>query len=254
MTQRKFKRSEKQLLVLEFIRDNNPRYTDIVKFAYELSYGKDTYSYDVRGYWSAVFCTGTSNHYWGGMPQGWVNKLTYQKESCGHKSNEYQINDEGLLKIKILRGYFRNKGYKVFDPSNKKPIASNFITPSTTSESDTKEDNVGPSKLDQTVYKCIKTWPMGPQEGTHFKYTSEYNLVNETGYHIARQNLKNFSEYFEEIKVSKPYRATITVTETYVISNFKAFDKEDALVYIKENFSPVSPVTTSRDYTIIQKK
>jgi len=48
--------------ILDFIKAAGPegaRYTDIVKFAYELSYGEGTYSHEHRGYWSGGFKTPT---------------------------------------------------------------------------------------------------------------------------------------------------------------------------------------------------
>ena len=64
---KKFKRGEKQLSVLELIQ-TGATYTDIIRHAYELSYGKGTYTSEKRGYWSGAFCNRISG--------AWVPRLT----------------------------------------------------------------------------------------------------------------------------------------------------------------------------------
>ena len=48
--------------ILQFIEDAGPegkRYTDIVRFAYEMTHGEGSYTNDKRGYWSGGFKTPT---------------------------------------------------------------------------------------------------------------------------------------------------------------------------------------------------
>ena len=62
----------KQLRVLGFIYDKGiegARYTEIVKFAYELSYGKGSFipgNIKCRGYWSGAFVGRRPSYIWGG--------------------------------------------------------------------------------------------------------------------------------------------------------------------------------------------
>jgi len=61
----KYKRGEKQLLVLQFIDSETfgVRYVDIIRYAYELSHSKDSFDPVVnRGYWSGIFTKKLVDH------------------------------------------------------------------------------------------------------------------------------------------------------------------------------------------------
>ena len=60
--------------VLDFIREAGPegrKYSEIIKFAYELSYGEGTYSRENRGYWSGAFKTPSIDD------RGWGHLMKY---------------------------------------------------------------------------------------------------------------------------------------------------------------------------------
>ncbi len=86
-----FRVGEKQMHVLNFIRQAEPnggvRYTDIIRFVYELGHGKWTYTSENRGYWSGAFRNGGG--YWGGHVTAWIPRSTYKK------GDKYFINGEG---------------------------------------------------------------------------------------------------------------------------------------------------------------
>jgi len=89
-TLRTFKKGEKQFLILALLYAfsyDGLRYTDIIKFAYELSYGLRSYTREQRGYWSGAFV----DRGWG--TRGWIPRLTYKKDG------RYFINDEGVKKM-----------------------------------------------------------------------------------------------------------------------------------------------------------
>lgn len=92
--EKNFKVGEKQMHVLNFIRQNNgARYTDIVKFVYELSYGKDMYTYEERGYWSGAFI----DRSWF---KAWIPRMTYKD------GNLYKLNFIGLERLEYLANKF----------------------------------------------------------------------------------------------------------------------------------------------------
>ena len=62
LNENRFESSGKTDKILQMIADAGPdgvKYTDIIKFAYELSHGEGSYTNSNRGYWSGAFKTPT---------------------------------------------------------------------------------------------------------------------------------------------------------------------------------------------------
>lgn len=86
----------KQYRVLRFINEKPQKYTDIVKFAYELTHGHGTFDKrNNRGYWSSVL--GSGCYY---RKPGWVYQMT------NNSRGEYVLNAYGKRKLIELEHRF----------------------------------------------------------------------------------------------------------------------------------------------------
>lgn len=90
--------------ILEFINNNNPRYTDMIKFAYEFTHGEGSYSYEDRGYYSTNFSRGIYS-------RGAYGKYLEKENGL------YKLSIEGLQKMKDLEKTLAPKMPRLFNSS-----------------------------------------------------------------------------------------------------------------------------------------
>jgi len=89
-------------VLLEMSNHHGMTYTEIIKFAYELSHGIGSFNkVDNRGYWSGAFVSRTTEFSWcGSKVNGWVTNL------CNKKNKVYTVNGPGCRKFEELADKF----------------------------------------------------------------------------------------------------------------------------------------------------
>jgi len=103
----KYKRGEKQMLILDFVKSSGNegrRYIDIVKFAFELSWGRGSFDpIENRGYYAGVFKSGRKIGWFSDTSQGWGFECMDKGDG---KFGKWTINSYGMEKLEKQKGYF----------------------------------------------------------------------------------------------------------------------------------------------------
>jgi hypothetical protein len=111
-----FPRGYKQFKVLQFVNEKPRRYTEIIQYAYELSYGKGTFDKrNNRGYWSGIFRQ-QGQWSWSPTTSAWGVHLLQKGEG---RIGKYTLSTEGVYKLRLLSQKFADRniidGYTVVE-------------------------------------------------------------------------------------------------------------------------------------------